>query len=241
MSAALRRAAFVISVSEELRGLALSAGVPEARTATIPNGVDGGIFKLMDRQEARTRLGMSTGVKHILAVGHRIRLKGHAAMVEATAAIRSSGIPAELWIIGDRGASEDTTPALQELAKRLNLGNALHLLGGAPQQTVAEYMNACDVFCMASTREGWPNVVSEAQSCGAPVVATRVGGVRDMIEDGRTGFIVEPGNTQQLRDGLLRALAQPWDRVQIANWGSRRTWRRVAEEVLAVFERIVTR
>jgi glycosyltransferase involved in cell wall biosynthesis len=92
-------------------------------------------------------------------------------------------------------------------------------------------MSAADVFCLASTNEGWPNVVHEALACGAPVVATDVGAVPEMLAGGRYGCVVPVNDPAALEKALAEALQRDWDRAAIAAWGGARSWRQVASEV----------
>jgi teichuronic acid biosynthesis glycosyltransferase TuaC len=101
-----------------------------------------------------------------------------------------------------------------------------------PQEELAGWMRAADVFCMASRREGWPNVVNEALACGTPVVATDVGAVPEMITSEAYGAIVPPTDDEALERALETALARHWDRTEIARWGQSRGWPEVAREVI---------
>jgi glycosyltransferase involved in cell wall biosynthesis len=94
------------------------------------------------------------------------------------------------------------------------------------------------VFCLASAREGWPNVVHEAHACGTPVVATNVGGVPEMIPSENFGLVVPPNDPAALHAALKQALSRQWDRGAIAAWGQARSWRQVAAEVLREMEQV---
>ena len=97
-------------------------------------------------------------------------------------------------------------------------------------------MRAADAFCLASRREGCPNVVLEALACGLPVVATRVGAVPEVVPSERYGVVVPADDAAALAAALERALATEWDRDAIAAWGRSRSWGRVAEELGEIFE-----
>jgi glycosyltransferase involved in cell wall biosynthesis len=105
---------------------------------------------------------------------------------------------------------------------------------------MAELLSAADVFCLASYTEGWPNVVNEALACGAPVVATHVGGVPSMVTSERYGFLVPPRDPNALRDALREALKRTWDRASISDWGRSRSWQQVAREVIDVMQSVVS-
>jgi glycosyltransferase involved in cell wall biosynthesis len=95
-------------------------------------------------------------------------------------------------------------------------------------------MTAADVFCLASSREGWPNVVNEALACATPVVTTDVGGAPDMVPGEEYGFVVPAGDGEALGAALRRALTKDWDRKAIAAWGGSRSWSNVAAETFEV-------
>jgi glycosyltransferase involved in cell wall biosynthesis len=100
------------------------------------------------------------------------------------------------------------------------------------QDALAELMSAADVFCLASSTEGWPNVVNEALACGTPVVATDVGAVRQMIDSDRYGSVVPVRDGEALAEALRAALTGRWDHEAISARGRSRSWSLVAEEVL---------
>lgn len=114
----------------------------------------------------------------------------------------------------------------------------LHQLEGE-LPLMPDLMSAADLLCLASNREGWPNVVHEAMACGTPVVATSVGGVEDTIPDDESGYIVPPGDRAALTAALDRALNRDWNRDAVAAWARSRSWEQVAGEVLAVMQSVI--
>jgi glycosyltransferase involved in cell wall biosynthesis len=231
---ALRRAARVIAVAESLRRFALELGVEERRTRTIPNGVDAEMFYPRPYAETRARLGMPAGTPVILTAGHLIELKGHHRAVRALAELRRQGLEAELWIAGGPGRAASFEAEIHAEVRKHGLANAVRFTGALPQASLAEHMSAADVFCLASSREGWPNVVHEALACGAPVVATNVGGVEDMLPSDEYGTVVAAGDQEALTAGLGDALRRRRDRQRISGWGRRRSWKQVAAETAAL-------
>jgi len=231
MAWALRRATRVIAVSERLRQFAVSLGAAEERTRTIPNGIDVSIFYPRDRQRLRRDLGMTEGPS-IVSAGYLIERKGHHRVVRALASLRGNGIAAELWIVGGPGREGEFETEIRREVEQAGLREQVHFTGAVAPARLAEYLSAADVFCLASTREGWPNVVHEALGCGAPVVATDVGGIPDMLPSGEYGMIVPPADQSALEQALRQALAKPWDRDRIAQWGQARSWEQVAAEAV---------
>jgi teichuronic acid biosynthesis glycosyltransferase TuaC len=231
---ALRRAARVIAVAETLRRFAIELGVDPARVRTIPNGVDATTFYPRPREEARKRLGMPADRPIILTAGHLIELKGHHRAVRALADLRRNGSLAELWIAGGPGRAASFETQIRAEIRQHGLDNAVRFAGAVSQDALAEHMSAADVFCLASSREGWPNVVHEALGCGTPVVATNVGGVEDMLPSPEYGVIVPRSDQAALSGALGGALERNWNRERIAAWGKARSWTQVAAETAEV-------
>lgn len=231
---ALRRAARIITVSESLRRFAISNGVEETRVRTIPNGVDPDVFYPRPYIETRVRLGIPEDRPVIVSAGFLIERKGHHRVVRALKEIRRHGSNAELWIIGGPGREGQFEKHLHREVQEHALESFVHFTGNVRPAVLADYMSAADVVCLASSREGWPNVVHEAQACGAPVVATEVGGVQDMIPSSEYGFVVPAGDEDALTAALCKAIETRWDRAGITAWGRARSWQQVGVETAEV-------
>jgi predicted glycoside hydrolase/deacetylase ChbG (UPF0249 family)/glycosyltransferase involved in cell wall biosynthesis len=232
MSWALRRAALVITVSEGLRDLAVELGANPANTAVIPNGVNSAMFHPRDRARCRRELGVPDSTCIILAAGNLAPIKCHEKIVRALRGVIDDGIPAQLWLAGGIGRSGRHEAVIRAEIAACGLEKNVRFLGEVPQSALAEYMVAADVFCLASSREGWPNVVNEALACGTPVVATDVGAVRRMLPSKDYGVVVPPGDVPALKGGLSEALQRDWNRTSIATWASSRSWDHVGAEVV---------
>jgi teichuronic acid biosynthesis glycosyltransferase TuaC len=238
---ALRRANRVIAVSEQLRQLAVAMGADPARTRAIPNGLDTSLYWPRDRCQARRKHGISADALIILTAGHLIELKGHHHAVAALKSLREKGVAAQLLIAGgepSRGLPS-FEPKIRRLVVELGLQDHVRFVGQVTPDTLAELMSAANVFCLASSREGWPNVVHEAMGCGTPVVATRVGAVPELIPSDRYGLIVAPNDPAALAEGFAEALRKNWDREAVCAWAQSRSWEQVAAEVLEQMQEIV--
>jgi glycosyltransferase involved in cell wall biosynthesis len=238
---AFRRASRVIAVSEDLRQFAIGQGAPEERTLTIPNGIDPDLFFPRDRELSRAKYGMAAERKVMVSAGELIEAKGHHLVAEALKALLDEGYDAELLIVGSvgRGGSR-FEKTLRRRVLELGVTKRVRFIGFVDRDGMAELLSAADVFCLASYTEGWPNVVNEALACGAPVVATHVGGVPSMVTSEHYGFVVPPRDVPALRDALRQALSRPWSRQAISNWGHSRSWQQVAREVIDVMQSAVS-
>jgi len=166
-----------------------------------------------------------------------IELKGHHRVTHALAGIRRQGLDADLIIAGRGGAYEGE---IKKSIAQCGLDGHVRILGELPPDDLAEVMSASDVVCLASSREGWPNVVHEAMACGTPVVATDVGAVRQMVPSSEHGLVVPPLNEQALEGALLQALQRDRDRSRISTWAQARGWQQVASEVALEFQTAVS-
>ncbi len=232
MACALRRASRVFTVSERLREFAIGLGAEPGRVKTTPNGIEKEIFRPRDRAACRLKHGLAGDRPVILSAGALVERKGHHRVIEALKAILDSGLCAELVVAGGPGPEGAYEMHLRRLVSALGLERSVRFAGAVPPQTMAELMTAADVLCLASTNEGWPNVVHEALACGTPVVATDVGAVPEMLDGGRYGIIVPPGEQLLLKEALAEALRRRWDRSAVSAWGQARDWTRVAMEVV---------
>lgn len=231
MAWALRRAARVIAVAENLREFAVEMGASPECVKVIPNGVDGDLFFPRDRAACREMFGIQQDVFAILSAGDLAEIKGHHRVIRALRKLRDDGINAELLVAGGVGRSGRYAEVLHHEVESHGLVPYVRFLGEVRQHQLAKLMSAADVFCLASSREGCPNVVSEALACGTPVVATDVGAVRRLVPSKQYGEVVPLDSPEVLQTALQDTLTVPRNREAIASWGGRRTWKQVAAEV----------
>lgn len=232
MSWALRRAVRVFTVSERLRQFAIGLGAAPERVKTIPNGIDPAVFFPRDREASRRTHGFPAGCPLIVSAGALVERKGHHRVIQALKSIRGTGTEAHLIIAGGPGPEGVYERELRELTAALGLEASVQFLGPVSAEVMAEVMSAADVCCLASTNEGWPNVVHESLACGTPVVATDVGAVPEMLGHGSHGLVVPVNEPSALARALQEALATNWDRERISAFGRARSWHQVAVEVL---------
>jgi teichuronic acid biosynthesis glycosyltransferase TuaC len=240
MSWAFRRAARLITVSERLREFAISLGAEPQRVTTISNGIDTALFYPRNHAQMRRQLGMPDDRPVILSAGYLIERKGHHHVIQALADLRRQGSRAELWILGGPGREGQFEKVIHEKVAEYSLQDVVHFPGAVKPNVLADYMTAADVFCLASSREGSPNVVHEALACGTPAIVYDVGGVPDLLPSAEYGAVVPPGDQAALTVELGAALSRTWNREKIAAWGGSRSWAKVAQEVAVVLRDSVT-
>lgn len=250
---ALPRVAALVAPSRALLARAIELGVPEGRATLLPNGVDVRRFHPRDRAAARARLGLPAVAPLVVCVGRVERAKGTFELLAALPALRAAHPTAEIVFVG---GGPDLERA-RALAARL--GGGVRLVGPQPHEAIPEWLAAADLVTLPSWSEGTPNVVLEALACGRRVVATRVGGVPDLLEAASAGArhagadadagagadadvdavgaLVEPRAKAPLAQALVRLLAcagpPPDSIVARARVGSWDESAKVLSEVLA--------
>jgi teichuronic acid biosynthesis glycosyltransferase TuaC len=226
--AALHAATSVITVSEELRQRALGLGVPEKRVQTVLNGCDTSIFGRGDRARARAELGLASDAQVVLYTGRLDAAKGLRELLAAVRDLVPEHPRVELVFVGEGLFHEELT----RRANETGLSDRVRVPGPCNSAGVARWMTAADVFCLPSYSEGCPNVLIEALASGLPVVASRVGGIPELINE-QCGILVPPRDAQQLAVALHTALSRRWDCNAIARQ-FQRGWDEVARETYEV-------
>ena len=198
-----RLATHVTAVSEAVADSAVLLGVPRGRITVIPNGVDATRFAAPAAvEEARRSLGADASPL-VGSVGCLAARKDYGTLLEALAILKSRGFEFEAALVGDGPERQ----ALEERSRALGLAPWVHFLGERPD--VDALLPAMDVFVLSSREEGIPNALLEAMAAGRPSVVTAVGGNREVLDDGETGWMVPPSSPALLADALADVLSHP--------------------------------
>jgi len=173
-------------------------GVPHERIRFVPRSVDLERFKYLDPQ-AKRKDDFNVGI-----IGRITPLKGHLHFIKAMARISRQVPRLKIWIVGDAPASKEAyKEEVQVLTRRLGLWHCTEFLG--TQRDIPGILAHLDLVVLATTtHEAFGRVVVEAQAAGVPVVATKVGGVIDVIEDGANGLLVPPADPKAIADAVMR-------------------------------------
>ena len=217
----LPRAARVVAVSRSLARAVTDIGVSPERVDVIYNGVDADLFRVRDRAKAQAELGLEPDRLWILFVGRLSRDKGFGELSAAFDQISADDPSVSLALVGSGDA--------EELVQRH--GDRVRAVGPRPLEEIPTWLAACNVFTLPSWHEGTPNVVLEALACGRRVVASRVGGIPDLITDGRLGTLVPAQSSSALANALLPAAHDDYDPTEVAALGSRGDWASNAEQL----------
>jgi glycosyltransferase involved in cell wall biosynthesis len=175
--------------------------VPADRIAVVPNGLDVAAFRFDAEVRARTRAHLALAPDDFLwlAAGRLQEQKDYPTLLRAVAMLR---YPRPVVVIAGTG---EQRRALERLAAQLGIAQRVRFLG--LRDDVPDLLAAADAVVLSSAWEGSPNIVLEAMAASVPVAATDVGGVRELVDSGRTGFVVAPGRPKALVDAMFTVMA----------------------------------
>ena len=226
---AAHQAAGLVTVCAALKDVLVELGVAAERVRVLRNGVDLELFRPGDREGARRRLDLDGPT--LLSVGQLIERKGHHLVVDA---LRE--LPAvRLLVVGDgpeRGA-------LERRARAAGVAARVRFLGAVPHAELAALYGAADALVLASSREGWANVLLEAMACGTPVVATDIWGTPEVVADPAAGRLVPERTPAALAAAVAALLADPPARAATRRYAERFSWDATVEGQLALFAEVV--
>ncbi|MDQ4501929.1 D-inositol-3-phosphate glycosyltransferase [Sinomonas sp. ASV322] len=218
-------------------------GVAEERIDVVSPGVDLDVFRPAFRSRSRVASGVPASTFHVLFAGRLQRLKGPQVLVAAAGELRRRrpDIPLRVTIIGAPSGSLGLD--LDELAHEVGVDDAVRRLPPVPAGVLAEWYRSADVLAMPSFSESFGLVALEAQACGTPVVAARVGGLPKAVCDGRTGFLVDGHAAADWASVLEQLYDDPATRVDLGRaasmYAQRFGWDQTAEGTRAAYRQAV--
>jgi glycosyltransferase involved in cell wall biosynthesis len=212
-------ASLVVCISDYCRSQLMALVHPEhwQKLRVVHCGVDTGRFTAHN--------GRHDGVPQIVEVGRLVPVKGQAMLLEAAARLRDAGHRFRLVFVGD---GPDMEP-LRALAQRLSLTDHTVFRGALAHDGVREVLAASDVMCLPSFAEGVPVVLMEAMSMEVPVVSSRIMGIPELLDDGRYGVLIAPGDVEALSRELATLLEDADRRAELG--------RRGREQIVANYDR----
>jgi glycosyltransferase involved in cell wall biosynthesis len=228
---AARQAAALVAVSQALKDALVALGVPAERVTVLRNGVDLELFRPGDRDAIRARLQVRG--RTLLSVGHLIERKGHDVTISALTQLRDYTL-----LIGGEGPERTK---LEELANRLGVRDRVKFLGFVPHENLPDYYAAADALVLASSREGWPNVLLEAMACGTPVVASAVWGNPEVVSDRAAGVLMQSRTPQDLADAVNLLFQNLPARAATRAFAEAHSWEATSAGQMRLFEQILAR
>ncbi|MFQ5783900.1 MAG: glycosyltransferase family 4 protein [Alphaproteobacteria bacterium] len=222
-------AAGLVTVCQALKDRLAGLGVAAERVTVLRNGVDLDLFRPGDRATARAEFGFD-GVT-LLSVGNLVPLKGHNLVIAAL-----SSLPQARLLIAGGGPDR---PALEALAIRLGVADRVRFLGRVGHEELPRIYGTADALVLASSREGWPNVLLEAMACGTPVVATEVGGIPEVVATPAAGVLMPERSAEGVAAGVEALFASPPERAATRAYAEGFGWEATTQGQIALFRSIL--
>ena len=224
----------IVCVSDAVRDVLRKDGLDPARLSVVKSAVDPTRVRAAARVDVRARLGLPKDARLVLAVGALVEHKGHRHLVEALPALRAAAPGVRVVVAGEGPLRAE----LEARAQALGVADALVLAGQVDD--LAGWFAGVDAFAMPSVEEGLGTSVLDALAAGLPVVASRAGGIPEMIEDGVGGLLVPPADAAALGAALARVLADPALAARLGGAGRKRVDAefhvdRMVDETIAVY------
>ncbi|MCA9025592.1 MAG: glycosyltransferase family 4 protein [Planctomycetaceae bacterium] len=230
----MRNHACYIAVSDAVReSMSAYYGLPLDRVVTVRNGIN--LERYLTDSTTRPRMSRKLVIS---AAGRLVPMKGYEHLIDAAAILSSQQVEYEIRIAG----TGSLLTSLEEKAKHLGVSDRVTFYGHVSE--MGSFYEQADVFVFPSvSTEGLPLSVLEAMAAGLPVVATDVGGTREALRNGVDGFLISPGNAEELATSIVRLYESDDLRLQMGTSGRDRiqnefSRERMAEDVVSVYQRM---
>jgi len=226
------KSAHMMTVCQALKDEMITLGANKEKVTTLRNGVDLNLFSLStesQQQALKSELNISNENKLIMSVGWLIERKGHYLIIDAIKSINN----VTLAIAGDGPDKK----SLQEQVKLLGLENRVIFLGALPQPQLNKWFKAAHITVLASSREGWANVLLESMASGTPVVATKVWGTPEVVASPEAGILVER-TAESIKEGINLLLQDLPSRHATRKYAEKFDWHSTSKGQYEIFKRI---
>lgn len=226
---AAQSAGAVITVCQALKDRMVELGVPAAKITVLRNGVDLQAFRIMDREALRAKNGLKNFV--LASVGLLIERKGHHFVIEAL-----KDIPGATLLIAGSGPDRQS---LESLAASLGVSGRVRFLGNLDQASLCEMYNCADALVLASSREGWANVLLEAMACGTPVLGTAVWGTPEVIAQPEAGRLLKNRDAKSIVEAVRELKQALPNRDATRRYAEQFDWQTTTDGQIALFRSLM--
>jgi len=223
------RAQESVAVCQALKDEMVAMGMDECRIRVLRNGVDLERFQPIDRRDARRQLGIVDG-RWLLSVGHLIERKGHDIPIKAL-----PGLPGWSLVIAGEGPLR---AELESLARDCGVADRVHFSGLVPAARLPLYYSAVDALVLASSREGWANVLLESMACGTPVVASAVWGTPEVVASRSAGVLMQQRTPESMCNALAMLMSDYPSPEQTRRYAEQFGWQPTTDGQLELFGRL---
>ncbi|MDE2181825.1 MAG: glycosyltransferase family 4 protein [Alphaproteobacteria bacterium] len=221
----------LVTVCQALKDRLVELGVAAERVTVLRNGVDLDLFKPIDREQARKGLGLTRTT--LLSVGWLIPRKGHDHVIRALRLLPDTDL-----LIAGTGPEH---AYLEMLAKHSGVADRVRFLGTLSATELAKVYGAADALVLASSREGWANVLLESMACGTPVVASAVWGTPEVVAEPAAGMLIPRIDAEAIAAAVRKLLEAGHDRAATRRYAERFSWDATTKGQLDLFRSVVSR
>ncbi len=238
---AVKASDLLITVSERLRKEVKKLD-PETNAVTIYNGFDPERFRPRNRLQVREKLGLDPRRKLVLFIGNLYPVKGINYLLEAFAKVWKENQDLLLYLVGDGPLRSE----LEQNANKLGISEAVTFLGRKPYAEIPDWISSADVTVLTSLSEGLPSILLESMGCGRAMVATDVGGIREILQDGKTGLLAPAKDSGQIALCLRKILLEKPSLITVMGENAYQasqalTWRENARQTLQCYTTLLSR
>jgi glycosyltransferase involved in cell wall biosynthesis len=229
IKSAAKRAAGLVAVSQALKDAMIELGIDADKISVLRNGVDLQIFKPLQRDVIRRELGLRGRV--LVTVGQLIERKGHSLIIDALSSLQEYTL-----LIAGGGPDREK---LEALAKSNKVEDRVRFLGSVPHSDLTKLYNAADASILASSREGWPNVLLESMACGTPVVATPVWGNPEIVSEKSAGVLMRERSAEALAEAVNKLFHELPERAATRAFAENYSWDETSAGQIRAFENAI--
>jgi glycosyltransferase involved in cell wall biosynthesis len=220
----------IVTVCQALKDELVKLGVADSKIHALRNGVDLQFFHPQDRNEARKKYNIHRPT--ILSVGHLVERKGHHFVIEAMVDLPDY----DLLIAGD--GEEMVT--LKKLANHLNVAERVTFLGSVSHEELVSIYSAADLLVLASSREGWANVLLESMACGTPAIATNIWGTSEVITAPEAGLLIENRTSAAIVEAIRTIEKAMPSRDATRRYAEKFSWDGTVNHLYTLLQKIIT-
>lgn len=237
-SLVMRKANRIVAVSEQIANDMKQRGIPAGKVTVIENGVSLERFRIGNKDEMRKTFGFNSNEKVIGTVASLTPEKGHSYLMDAAREVIQKHPEARFLIVGDGPQRQ----SLEETTDRLGLSGKVIFTGS--RRDIPEILSLLDAFVLPSLKEGLPIALLEAMAAMVPVIATKVGAVPKLIEDGMSGILIPPKDSQAISNAIMEVLSDKQSSLKMARKGFERvrdnySSKQMAEKYMAIYKELM--
>ena len=231
----------IIAVSQSLKDIATSNDVNSDKVTVVGNGIDTYKFTPLNKHEARQRLNLPTQAPVLITVGGLVYRKGFHRVIACLPKLRQDYPDIRYLIVGGSSLEGNIENELQQQVSQLGLQDNVIFCGPKKPEELNVYLSAATLFVLSTANEGWANVLLEALACETPVIATDVGGNKEVINNSELGTIMPFGNETALMEAIKAGVVKTWNKALLRNYAENNHWNVRMASIKQIFEDVTAR